>query len=105
MDSVYVFAFYTDEITISGGPCSINGLPGMILGLTIPRLYTSYLATKVMVTGVNTADIKPIASKKYYSIASLKTTINERTKEWFSWGDDEEENKKQKNQFLWNIFL
>ena len=22
---VYVFAFYTDDITISGGPCSING--------------------------------------------------------------------------------
>ncbi|MGH2646001.1 MAG: GLPGLI family protein, partial [Ginsengibacter sp.] len=41
LDSVYVFAFYTDEIMISGGPCSINGLPGMILGVTIPRLYTS----------------------------------------------------------------
>src|SRR5882757_8013318 len=48
MDSVYVFAFYTDEITIPGGPCSISGLPGMILGLSIPRLYTSYIATKVM---------------------------------------------------------
>jgi GLPGLI family protein len=36
MEDVYVFAFYTDDITtISGGPCSINGLPGMILGLTI----------------------------------------------------------------------
>ena len=40
-DSVYVFAFYTDEITISGGPMGIHGLPGMILGLTIPRMYTS----------------------------------------------------------------
>ena len=27
MDSVYVFAFYTDEILIPGGPCTINGLP------------------------------------------------------------------------------
>jgi GLPGLI family protein len=47
MEDVYVFAFYTDDITISGGPCSINGLPGMIFRLTIPRLYTSYVATKV----------------------------------------------------------
>ena len=29
-DSVYVFAFYTDEIIIPGGPCTINGLPGLI---------------------------------------------------------------------------
>ncbi|MCH5597605.1 GLPGLI family protein [Niabella ginsengisoli] len=46
-DSVYVFAYYTDEITISGGPMSLNGLPGMILGVTIPRLYTSWIATSV----------------------------------------------------------
>jgi GLPGLI family protein len=31
-DSVYVFAFYTDEILIPGGPCTIHVLPGMILG-------------------------------------------------------------------------
>ena len=37
-DSVYVVAFYTDEITVSGGPESFYGLPGMILGLAIPRL-------------------------------------------------------------------
>src|SRR5574338_297617 len=37
-DSVYVFAFYTDEITVSGGPMGIHGLPGMILGITIPRM-------------------------------------------------------------------
>lgn len=46
-DSVYVVAFYTDEILVSGGPESFNGLPGMILGLAIPRLYTTWFATKV----------------------------------------------------------
>src|SRR5688572_5179859 len=55
MDSVYVFAFFTEEIMIPGGPCSISGLPGMILGLTIPRLYTSYIATKIMVNDVDVA--------------------------------------------------
>jgi GLPGLI family protein len=104
MDSVYVFAFYTDEIAISAGPCSVNGLPGMILGLSIPRLYTSYIATKVSLA-VNEADIKPVVSKKYYSRSSFRSYIEEKSAEWFSWGDDKEENLRQKNLFLWNIYL
>ena len=105
MDSVFVFAFYTDEITIPGGPCSINGLPGMILGLTIPRMYTSYLATKVSLSGADAAAIKPATAKKIYTNSSFKTLIEERLKEWYTWGDDEEENKRQKNLALWNIYL
>ncbi len=105
MDDVYVFAFYTDDITISGGPCSINGLPGMILGLTIPRLYTSFIATKVDVTFTDASDIKPITAKKTYDLMGLKSMIEEKTKEWFSYGEDKEENKRQKNLFLWNAFL
>ncbi|MGC4103400.1 GLPGLI family protein [Ferruginibacter sp.] len=104
MDSVYVFAFYTDEITISGGPCSISGLPGMILGLTIPRMYTSFIATKVMVNGVNVSAIKPVESKKPYTNAGLKKTINERIKEWTS-EDDDEDSKMWRNQFIWGILL
>jgi GLPGLI family protein len=104
MDSVYIFAFYTDEITIPGGPCSVSGLPGMILGLTIPRMYTSYIATKVMVNGVNTASIKPVEAKKYYTSNTLKSTIKERIKEWVS-EDDDEEGRKWMNQFIWNILL
>jgi GLPGLI family protein len=104
MDSVYIFAFYTDEITISGGPCSVSGLPGMILGLTIPRMYTSYIATKVMVNGVNTASIKPVEAKKYYTNNTLKSTIKDRIKEWVS-EDDDEESRKWMNQFIWNILL
>jgi GLPGLI family protein len=104
MDSVYVFAFYTDEITIPGGPCSINGLPGMILGLTIPRMYVSYIATKVSLTDINTAAIKPVEVKKYYSYTSLKSTIKDRIKEWIS-EDDDEDGKMWMNQFMWNIFL
>ncbi|MBL7718572.1 MAG: GLPGLI family protein [Flavipsychrobacter sp.] len=46
-DSVYVVAFYTDDIMVSGGPEMFSGLPGMILELAIPRLYTTWVATKV----------------------------------------------------------
>ncbi|WP_394758130.1 GLPGLI family protein, partial [Flavobacterium sp.] len=105
LDDVYVFAFYTDDITISGGPCSVNGLPGMILGLTIPRLYTSFIATKINLQVSNTVEIKPISSKKTYNSKELQTLLTEKTKDWFGYGVDEEEKKRQKNIFLWNAFL
>ncbi|MFM9826957.1 GLPGLI family protein [Flavobacterium sp.] len=105
LDDVYVFAFYTDDITISGGPCSVNGLPGMILGLTIPRLYTSFIATKVNLKVNNTVEIKPISSKKTYHSNELKMLLTEKTKDWFGYGVDEDEKKRQKNIFLWNAFL
>ena len=105
MGDVYIFAFYTDDITISGGPCSISGLPGMILGLTIPRLYTSYVATKVDVSFNDTSKIKAFTAKKTYDLKELKTLFEEKTKDWFSYGDDKAENERQKNMFLWNAFL
>ncbi|GGF26274.1 GLPGLI family protein [Flavobacterium limi] len=104
-DGVYVFAFYTDDITISGGPCSINGLPGMILGLTIPRLYISFMAVKIDLEISNASDIKPTPAKKVYGLIELKSLIEEKTKDWFSYGEDKEENKKQKDMFFWNAFL
>ncbi len=103
-DSVYVFAFYTDEITIPGGPCSINGLPGMILGVTIPRLFTSWIATKVMLNNVQENLIKPVAVKKNYTAKVLKSTINDRIKDW-TIEDGNEEEKQQKNRFVWTILL
>lgn len=102
-DSVYVFAFYTEEIVIPGGPCTINGLPGMILGLTIPRMYTSYIATKIVVTGIDETILQPIIAKKYSNRQALKTLISERAKEWSN--DEDEDSKAWKNQFIWNALL
>ena len=48
MDSIYVVAFYTDEIPVSGGPESFTGLPGMILGVVLPREHINWFATKVV---------------------------------------------------------
>jgi len=103
-DSVYVFAFYTDEILIPGGPCSINGLPGMILGVTIPRLYTSWIATKISVNGVNESMIKPVAVKKNYTMKILRSTIDDRLKDW-TIDDNNDEQRQQKNRFVWTILL
>ena len=103
MDSVYVFAFYSDEIAISGGPCSISGLPGMILGLTIPRMYTSWIATKVNVNNVEVNRIVPATAKKYYTSFSLKTMLRERSKDWFSSNDPD--SAKWLEQFYWKTSL
>lgn len=46
-DSVYVVAFYTDDIAVNGGPEMFSGLPGMILEIAIPRLHTTWVAEKV----------------------------------------------------------
>ena len=104
-DSVYVFAFYTDEIMISGGPCSINGLPGMIMGVTIPRLFTSWIATKVSVNNVAVNTIQPTPSKKYYTMPFVEKTIQDRTKDWYSYGEATDENLQQKKRFVWGLLL
>ena len=103
MDSVYVFAFYTDEILIPGGPCNINGLPGMILGVTIPRMYISFIATKLTISSLVETDIKPVTAKKFSSKAALKTFITERSKEWSS--SDDVDSKAWRDQFVWNALL
>jgi GLPGLI family protein len=104
MDSVYVFAFYTEEITLTGGPCSVNGLPGLILGLTIPRMYTSYIATKVSLDGVKPETITPPKAKKYFTTASYNAELKNRMKEWIR-EDDTEDDKTWINQFVWRAFL
>ena len=94
-DSVYVFAFYTDEITVSGGPIDIHGLPGMILGITIPRMFTSWIATKLQTNGVNANVIAPPTKGKKKQAGELKQSVEKATKDWGTWG----------RQSVWNIFL
>ena len=94
-DSVYVFAFYTDEITVSGGPMSMNGLPGMILGITIPRMFTSWVATKVQINGFDEKKLVAPKSGKQKKASELKETVIKATKDWGTYGQ----------QAVWNIFL
>ena len=105
LDSVYVFAFYTDEITVSSGPCSINGLPGMILGVTIPRLYVSMMATKLNVNSVNESTIKPTTAKKYYSTKELNSILDKKIKDDFANQEMNDDTKNEVNQLIWSILL
>jgi GLPGLI family protein len=94
-DSVYVFAFYTDEITASGGPMSLHGLPGMILGVTIPRMFSSWVATKLQVNGIDDKMIIAPSKGKRKKARELQETVLKATKDWGSYGQ----------QAVWGIFL
>ncbi|MDB5140317.1 MAG: hypothetical protein JWR12_2233 [Mucilaginibacter sp.] len=59
LDSVYVVAFYTDKIPISGGPESFSGLPGMILQVVIPHENVSWIAIKVEDVSLPTNSVVP----------------------------------------------
>ncbi|MBL7746148.1 MAG: GLPGLI family protein, partial [Chitinophagaceae bacterium] len=58
-DSIAVFAFYAEELLVSGGPEGVHGLPGMILGMGIPRLHATWFATKVEVFDINMNKVTP----------------------------------------------
>jgi GLPGLI family protein len=95
MDSIYVIAFYSDAMLASGGPEGFNGLPGMILGVVIPRLNVTYFATKV---DNFIADEKVlVAPTKGEKSTHSKTTetVKESTKQWGAMA----------NRFLWYIDL
>lgn len=82
-DSVVVVAFYTEEIIPSGGPESFHGLPGMILGLAVPRLYTTWFATKLEL--INPAEENKITAPQKGKKATQKemiTAINNGIKNW-----------------------
>jgi len=81
-DTIGLFAFYTDELMVSGGPESINGLPGMILGLAVPRLHTTWFATKVEVNGVPVNEIVPEKKGKKVNRKEMIEAVEKATKDW-----------------------
>jgi GLPGLI family protein len=82
MDSVYVVAFYTDDIITPGGPESFSGLPGMILGVSMPHQHVTWFATKVSATAVTAAQLKIPSKGKKVTNTSLKEQLKERMKDW-----------------------
>jgi len=82
MDSIYVVAFYTDEILTTGGPESFNGLPGMILGVALPHQHVSWFATKVESVPVTDSQLTPPQKGKKVNNAGLKETVGAALKDW-----------------------
>ena len=85
-DTLAIFAFYTDELLVRGGPESVHGLPGMILGVGVPRLHMTWFATKVEATGVNTASVKPLTKGKKVNRIQMMTQLDAVLKNWGKYG-------------------
>jgi len=84
-DSVYVVAFYTEDIPTGGGPEMFGGLPGMIMELAIPRLHTTWTATKVELTTPKETDFVMSEKGKKVTEKELYETIQHSLKDWGKW--------------------
>jgi len=82
MDSVYVVAFYTDKIPVSGGPESFTGLPGMILGVALPHENTTWFAKAVTDKAIPPTEIKPPVKGKPIDSKGLSDTITKLVRQW-----------------------
>lgn len=82
LDSIYVVAFYTDQIPVSGGPESFTGLPGMILGVAFPYENTTYFATKVEDRPVSAKELETPKKGKGVTYLQLRTELERSLKNW-----------------------
>ena len=82
MDSIYVVAFYTDEIPVSGGPESFTGLPGMILGVALPHENITWFAKIVHDKAPPAGTITPPKKGKVTTTEGLVNTLKNALKNW-----------------------
>ncbi len=82
LDSIYVVAFYTDRIPVSGGPESFTGLPGMILGVALPHENTTYFATKVDDRPVSAKELEAPKKGKAVNYRELRGQLESSLKNW-----------------------
>lgn len=84
LDSVYVVAFYTEQIPLASSPSSLHGLPGMILGLVVPEQNFNMYASKVETVGATVSD--NLINKKSSAVTREQTRkkMKEIIGQWLS---------------------
>ncbi len=82
MDSIYVVAFYSDEIPVSGGPESFTGLPGMILGVALPHENVTWFAKLVTPKALPAGMIAAPKKGKVTDNKGLISTLQTVMKNW-----------------------
>lgn len=88
-DTTRIYAWYCNEISVSAGPESFSGLPGMILGLATEDGGVIYFA-KTIVPGTQepTALLPPRTKEKVYPSSELRAKLQKEygkekwSKEW-----------------------
>jgi len=86
LDSIYIVAFYTDKIWMSGGPESFSGLPGMILKVALPHFNVTWTATKVSLEPVSATAIVSPKKGEVVNSKQLVEKLKIASKNWGSWG-------------------
>lgn len=84
-DTVYVVAFYSEDIMVSGGPEMFAGLPGMILEVAIPRLYSTWIATKVEITPPRPEELKGPDKGKKVTQKEMYDALASSISKWGNW--------------------
>ncbi len=98
MDSVFVVAFFSEQIICSSGPEGFSGLPGMILGIAIPRLHTTWYATKLELAEVKDSDLAAPKKGKPINSVQLQDQLKTLFKSWSSRGGS-------LNRNIWQIII
>jgi GLPGLI family protein len=89
LDSIYVVAFYAEEIIPSGGPESFSGLPGMILGVALPHENVTWFATKVEIDKPLPASPMQLPRRaKQVSQKEYEESLRKSMRNWGQWGED-----------------
>ena len=86
MDSIYVVAFFTDKIHVSGGPESFTGLPGMILGVALPYENVTWFATKVTASTTSANNLTPPNKGKAINYNDFAEFLKQKMKAWGATG-------------------
>jgi GLPGLI family protein len=82
LDSVYIIAFYSDEILSNGGPLSFYNLPGAILGLVIPRMNLTFFATSIELTELTKEQLSAPAGTQYLNYERFSDLIKKTTQKY-----------------------
>ncbi|MEJ7912734.1 MAG: GLPGLI family protein, partial [Chitinophagaceae bacterium] len=64
----------------------IHGLPGMILGVGIPRLHTTWFASSVEVFDVNMSSAVPATKGKKVDRATMMKSLDRVLRQWGEYG-------------------
>lgn len=75
-DSIYVVAFYSEEIQVSLGPSIFGGLPGMILGISIPHDNINIFAKNILLKEISVSP-STYDMKKAKNMDSFTTFMKE----------------------------
>ena len=97
MDSVFVVAFFTEQILSTSGPEGFNGLPGMILGVVIPRMHTTWYATKLELTEIKENQLVAPKKGKPINNNELHKQLKELIKDWYA--------GRNPNRNIWQIMI